>query len=800
MKAIRIVLFFTALSFFACQPSEQPQRSLSSHQEDVTFSLIRPIVLEGDTNLVLLRDFVLSPDSFVATVPKASDLTLQRTADSVKIIGSPNGPFNVLSLQQGAVKIDIPVFPSSLKNVTVSLPDADRNYTSVCFKSEINGWSNTDTMRYTGSAWVKSLQVGSGKYEYIFLLNGKESPDPNNPEQRSNGMGGFNSILTVEEDEKAPVQQPIYAGHTNTSISFRLPVGTEILPFWENHLLDSAWVRTENDTVTIDLPANAKSNELSHLRLYPYNTDALGQEILVPLINGAVNTDPTQLPRAAKHNYRMYFLMVDRFENGTPENDRPLNQPDIHPLADYMGGDMQGVTQRLAKGYFDELHLNTIWLSPIGQNPEGAWGLWDKNGVTSKFRGYHGYWPTRSKQVDYRMGGEVALKQLIDSAHARQQNIILDYVANHVHEEHPVYQQNPDWATDLYLPDGTLNTEQWDEHRLTTWFDTFLPTLELRNPEVADAMTDSALFWFETYAIDGFRHDATKHIPESFWRMLNQKLRSRVLKGSNRSIFQIGETYGSPQLINSYVSGGLLDAQFDFNLYDAAVRTFATGEDDQHTLATVLASSINTYGEHHLMGNISGNQDRVRFISYADGSVSFEEDGKNAGWTRDIEHQNGALGFERLALLHAFNFTIPGIPIVYYGDEIGLPGANDPDNRRMMRFDSLNAFETELKQRVQQLSALRAQHPSLSYGITHLPEEQMVGTVRYTREYLNELSYVAINYSDEAKTVRFTVRTENERAQLTAAFGNEFNRKGNVLEVALPPRSYEVIIQRYENL
>ena len=799
MKANWIVLLLFTLGLNACNQPEQSNRFLSSHQEDVTFSLIRPIVLSGNQNTVLLRDFVLFPDSFEVSVPDDARLTLHRYADSVVLKGELSAPFTVLSLKNQDLEVDIPVFSSELKTIEIKLSDSSNQYQTVCFKSELNGWSNTDTMSFENQTWVKTLEVGSGKYEYLFLLDGQETPDPNNPEQRSNGMGGFNSILTVEEDAKAPVQQPNYVRHNASSISFQLPEGTDLLVFWENHQLDTSWVRTQNDTATIQIPANARSKNLSHLRIYPHHTDALGKEVLIPLLKGEVNTDPTQLPRTARHNYRMYFLMVDRFANGTTANDQPLDHPNIHPLANYMGGDMQGVTKQMETGYFDQLNLNTIWLSPIGQNPQGAWGLWDKNGVTSTFSGYHGYWPTESKKVDFRMGGDSGLTQLIDSAHARNQNIILDYVANHVHQNHPVYQNNKDWATPLYLPDGTMNTEKWDEHRLTTWFDTFLPTLELRNAEVADAMTDSALFWFENYAIDGFRHDATKHIPESFWRLLNKKLRARVLTGSDRSIFQIGETYGSPQLINSYVSGGLLDAQFDFNLYDAAVRTFATGTDQEHTLATVLNSSISTYGQHHLMGNISGNQDRVRFISYADGSVSFEEDGKNAGWTRDIEHQNEAIGFERLALLHAFNFTIPGIPIVYYGDEIGMPGGNDPDNRRMMRFDNLNEWELNLKSKLVKLAALRAEHPSLVYGITHINERLVEGTICYSRAYLAEVSYVAINYSDESKTVRFTVPANKPNETFESAFNNDFELSGNSIELTLPPRSYEVITENYEN-
>ena len=160
---------------------------------------------------------------------------------------------------------------------------------------------------------------------------------------------------------------------------------------------------------------------------------------------------------------------------------------------------------------------------------------------------------------------------MITTAHENNKNVLLDYVANHVHLEHPVYQQHPEWATDLYLPDSTLNTEKWDEYRLTTWFDTHLPTLDLENPLVYEAMSDSALYWFENFEIDGFRHDATKHIPEVFWRTLTRKLKQRVMIPENRSIYQIGETYGNAELIGSYVNSGQMDAQFDFNFFDKAI-------------------------------------------------------------------------------------------------------------------------------------------------------------------------------------------------------------------------------------
>jgi cyclomaltodextrinase len=101
-----------------------------------------------------------------------------------------------------------------------------------------------------------------------------------------------------------------------------------------------------------------------------------------------------------------------------------------------------------------------------------------------------------------------------------------------------------------------------------------------------------------------------------------------------------------------YISCGKLDAQFDFNLYDALINAIANDATDFSNLSNVITESLYNYGSHNLMGNITGNQDRARFISYADGSVRLPKMPKLAGWTRKIENKTG--GFEKLAMLHAF--------------------------------------------------------------------------------------------------------------------------------------------------
>jgi glycosidase len=375
------------------------------------------------------------------------------------------------------------------------------------------------------------------------------------------------------------------------------------------------------------------------------------------------------------------------------------------------------------------------------------------------------------------------MQELISEAHKQNINVILDYVAHHVHQEHPLVKLKPEWFTPLYLPDGTINTERWDDQRLTTWFDVFMPTLDLRKPEVVNPMTDTALYWLKNYELDGFRHDASKHIDLLFWRTLSKKIKSEI----SRPIYQIGETYGSRELVNSYVNTGMLDGQFDFNVYDDAVNTFARDEVPFSRLSSSVTESMSWFGDHHLMGNITGNQDRARFISYADGSVRFDEDAKRAGWKRKIEIKD-TIGYNKLQSLTAFMMTIPGVPVIYYGDEIGDPGGNDPDNRRMMRFEKLSPLENKTKEIAQKLVALRKNSMALLYGDfqwLRVEDQLMV----YKRSYFGNQVIVAFNKSAQPKEIELGKLPSKARTQ----FNGKLKVENGAGKLTMKPHSFEVV-------
>lgn len=485
----------------------------------------------------------------------------------------------------------------------------------------------------------------------------------------------------------------------------------------------------------------------------------------------------------------MYFMLVDRFNNGDPGNDAPLEDERVDAKANYQGGDLQGITQKIEEGFFEELGVNTLWISPINQNPTEAFQEWPE--PRRWFSGYHGYWPVSSSKVDTRFGGNAAFKELVETAHANETKVLLDVVANHVHEQHPMILQHPEWKTELNLPDGTKNIRIWEEQRLTTWFDTFMPSLDYSKPEVIEAQMDSTLFWITEFGIDGYRHDATKHIPESFWRALTRELKTEVMVPGNRSLYQIGETFGSRELIGSYVGSGMVDGQFDFNLYFDARSVFAVDKESFKKLNSSLQETFNWYGYHHKMGNITGNHDIARFISYAGEAMVFNEDDKAAGWDREIEVQN-PVGYDKLSMLHAFILTVPGIPIIYYGDEYGVAGAGDPDNRRFMEFSGYSPEEQATRDRCKQLIELRKKHLALIYGdfqVKHLEDLNYI----YTRQHFNDHVIVAFNKSAEPVSINIDLDYEPGEQVLTPHFGGKGTKVASAVSIELPAYGFEVL-------
>mgnify|MGYP000909592158 CR=1 FL=1 len=754
--------------------------------------LLTVVQLLGDNTEVVMTDYFPNPtviDSVCMPNVFSHSLSDDKSKLTIKCNNSELPKLNLMDVWVSGAKYSLVLRKGRKIPVNFEYNPSGKKVKSVQLTGQINDWNPAATpLTFDGSVFKATMMLNPGKYHYQVVVDGKWMLDPANPVKEDNNMGGFNSVLVVgnSQPEKLPhlVAESVIGNVLNIKAINSVD---KVIVLWQNYLLNEEFIAIDAQDIKLTIPSNAESYKRSYIRVWAFNEYGESNDLLIPLEGNKPVVSTSQLTRADKNSQIMYFLMVDRFNNGNSKNDKKVDDPEILPEANYYGGDLAGVTQKIKDGYFTALGINTIWLSPITQNPLGAWGLYPE--PRTKFSGYHGYWPISSSKVDFRFGTSDELKELIAEAHSRNMNVILDYVANHVHKEHPLYIEHPDWATSLYLPDGSLNTERWDEYRLTTWFDVFLPTLDLERPEVYEPMTDSALYWLTEFGLDGFRHDATKHIHENFWRRLTQKVKQNV---PDRSVYQIGETYGSKELIASYIGSGMLDSQFDFNIYDASVAAFARPDIAFTQLNNSLHETFDYYGWNNLMGYISGNQDRARFISYAGGAVRFDEDAKKAGWTREIG-VGDSVAYSKLCMLNAFNMTIPGVPTIYYGDEFGSPGGNDPDNRKMMKFDGFNSKEQFTLETVKRLVNIRRENMALNYGnFNVLMADKDV--YAYVRTYLNNSVIVVFNKSTEEKEITLQLPSFIGEKIFSAEFSSEFSLENSAITVKVKPNFFEILV------
>jgi glycosidase len=411
----------------------------------------------------------------------------------------------------------------------------------------------------------------------------------------------------------------------------------------------------------------------------------------------------------------MYFAFTDRFKNGDPSNDAPDGTVDAR--ANYQGGDYAGIDSAITAGYFDSLGVRTLWLSPPNTNPDG--GFAGTGG--HQYTGYHGYWPSKPRDVQPRFGDLAALKSLVAHAHARGIRVIVDAVLNHVHQDHPYWQmhQNDGWFNPLTVNGQTCTCSDdagcgnWGTARESCWFEPYMPDLDYTNWDALVAMVDDALYWAREADVDGFRVDAVKHFKLAATKRLRGKLHDQF-EHAGPLFYLVGETFdGDRNLINSFIGPDALHAQFDFPIYFALINTLATYSSSLRDLESATAASDAVFGDAP-MSPFFGNHDVARFLTTAAGMLTSDPQGQAWSAPPAAPADESAYFKQRLAL--TFVATSPGVPLVYYGDEYGQPGAGDPDNRRFMKWSGYSPFEQTTLELTQKLGAARAALPALEHG------------------------------------------------------------------------------------
>ena len=366
----------------------------------------------------------------------------------------------------------------------------------------------------------------------------------------------------------------------------------------------------------------------------------------------------------------VYHVFVDRFADGDGSNEAAAAPDHDTALMDWMGGDLAGVRDHL--DHVVAVGANTIWLSPVTPGP-----------------GYHGYHPTDLTDVDPRFGTVDDLRGLVDDAHARGLKVVYDLVLNHTSDQHPWFraaQADCDGPYVAYYefrdcPDRYAGFAGLAE----------LPELDLDHPEVWAWVADEVLpFWLDDVGVDGFRLDHAQGPSREFWAAFDAEVEARW-----PGTLLLGEVWAQQAIIDSY--GDVLDAATAFPLRDRLVAVIARGGDVRalHQPVEALLG-----GDGPRPATYVSSHDQPRFLTEAGGDA------------------------RRLALAYAALLTLPGLPVVYYGDEVGLGqsgrhGAVDTHQDRYFRepmpWDEA-AWDARVLATVSRLARLRTVTPALHSG------------------------------------------------------------------------------------
>lgn len=420
----------------------------------------------------------------------------------------------------------------------------------------------------------------------------------------------------------------------------------------------------------------------------------------------------------------VYFMMTDRFFDGNESNntasgtDTYGDNPGL-----YHGGDFAGVTAKL--DYLQDLGVNTIWLTPIVKNIAGVTVTDEGSEDVPYNAAYHGYWASDFTKLNPTMGTTEEFKTMISEAHKRGMRIMVDIVVNHA-----------GYGTESTFAD-MLRDKSVSEGDIKSW-QSGLPDFATENADVRAKLVEWQTSWMRNYGVDYFRVDTVKHVDSTTWAALKNSTTE-----VNPSFKMIGEYYGAGYASNgSTLGSGQMDADLDFDFNDQAT-SFVSG--NISSVEKFLSARNSALNNAYMTGQFLSSHDEDGFKASLMNGKQYTED----------EATSAALVAATLQL------TAKGIPVIYYGEEVGLSGLNNypyQTNRYDMDFSKATKDNVTYQHYKNLLSIRNAYTDVFARGsrtVVASSDEECYDVV--SRSYGGTTLYVGMNIKDTAKEVKVPV-------------------------------------------
>jgi alpha-amylase len=472
----------------------------------------------------------------------------------------------------------------------------------------------------------------------------------------------------------------------------------------------------------------------------------------------------TVVPQESWRDSVLYFVITDRFADGDPANDQGV---DRNAKGAFHGGDLKGLTEHLDE--IADLGVTALWITPVVKNIDGF-----VTGSGMPDWGYHGYWADDFYRLDPRFGTEAELKTLVDEAHARGMKVLLDVVYNHAGYDSNLLK---DPQTRGWLRSEALGTCGQDD--LTTCVGG-LPDFKTELPEVRDYLMKAHLGLAQRVGVDGFRLDTVKNVEPDFWKEHRRRTREQL----GASFFLLGEVWGGDaQGLDPYFSADELDAGFDFSFAGNAIG-WVTGRGRTVAFDHYLKSREKVRAGHLLSPYLSSHDVPGALFQLKGDKELF-----------------------RLAAL--LELTAAGLPMIYYGEEVGRAGGDWPDNRSDMPWGDHRGDpqimpgagkprDEALRADYKKMIAIRRAHPAFSRGVhAGLATDGDLLVFSQRDEASHDAVVVAINRGSAPATASFDAPAEWGATPVRDVWtGGAVSSAGGRIEAVVAPRSARIFAVR----